>query len=309
MNVRFLGRYLWFGILFLLLFACSGGTDETPTASLPEVTTSPTLIADPTPSYTPEQPSPTPAPLAASVNGDGITLAEFQAELARYQAAVGRELVSDDEELVLNDLISITLLAQSADADGFQLEEGTLEDRMDRVISERGGREAFEKWMSANHYDQDSFQVSLARAIRAVWMRDKITAGVPEAVEQVHVRQILVLDVQEANEILQRLQAGADFTTLAAEYNPTTGGDLGWFPRGYALVPSVEEVAFTLDEGQYSEVFESDIGYHIILVLERDPERVLTPDARLVLQEIALHEWMASKWEQSDIQILTSSGE
>ncbi len=43
-----------------------------------------------------------------------------------------------------------------------------------------------------------------------------------------------------------QLQAGADFATLAYRYDPLTGGDLGWFPRGVLTQPAVEEAAFSL---------------------------------------------------------------
>jgi hypothetical protein len=66
----------------------------------------------PTPTNVP--PSATPQPLAARVNGEEITLEQYQAELARYQVEVGTELATEDQQKVLDDLIDQILLAQGA---------------------------------------------------------------------------------------------------------------------------------------------------------------------------------------------------
>ncbi len=79
-----------------------------------------------------------------------------------------------------------------------------------------------------------------------------------------------------AEELQQRILAGEDFATLAAEYSDdgsgAEGGDLGWFGRG-AMVPPFEEAAFSLAVGEVSAPIKSDFGYHIIEVLEKDENR------------------------------------
>jgi parvulin-like peptidyl-prolyl isomerase len=228
---------------------------------------------------------------------------EYQDELVRFQTAVGRELTSEDEERVLDDLISQLLLAQAAAENGYKMTETVVQDRLDQLIDGMGGKAVFDDWLVSNNYVEDSFRGALARSISAAWMRDQIAASVPEAMDQVHAQQILVFDAQEANLILGRIQSGADFSALAFEYDPTARGDLGWFPRGYLLEPRVEEAAFELQPGQHSEVIETQTGYHIVFIIERDPARALDPDARLALQITALQEWLESRKAESDIQI------
>lgn len=159
-------------------------------------------------------------------------------------------------------------------------------------------------WLQTNHYDETGFRQTLRRQLAAAWMRDKIVSGVPTTAAQVHARQILVSDRATADSIYQQLQAGTDFATLANQYDALTGGDLGWFPRGYLYVQAVEDAAFGLSAGQYSTVIESDYGFHIIQVIERNESQPLSADALHVLQEKAVQDWIDAHWASSTIEVL-----
>ena len=78
---------------------------------------------------------------------------------------------------------------------------------------------------------------------------------------------------------------------------------MGWFPRGYLDQPALEEAAFALQPGQYSQVIETEIGYHILYLVERDTSHIIQPDARIALQRSALQEWINERRNQSEIQI------
>jgi parvulin-like peptidyl-prolyl isomerase len=74
----------------------------------------------------------------------------------------------------------------------------------------------------------------------------------------------------EAEALLERVQAGEDFATLATEASDDVGtaplgGDLGWFRRGQ-MVPEFEAAAFGIPVGAVSRVVETDFGFHIIKV-------------------------------------------
>jgi peptidyl-prolyl cis-trans isomerase C len=127
---------------------------------------------------------------------------------------------------------------------------------------------------------------------------------VPRTAEQVHARQILLYNPAQANEVLGLLKAGNDFGNLAVEYDPVTRGDLGWFPRGYLLDPKLEEVAFGLEPGAFSEIVETVAGYHILQVLEREAQRPLSPEAWLAQQTQAVQSFLDEQRDQGEIQIL-----
>lgn len=282
----------------LTLVACRA---ESP---VPTVLPSTTIEVQPTSTPTPFQPSPTPQPLAARVNGEAITLDDFQAELARYQNTVGTQLATEDEQRVITDIVDQLLLAQAASETGYTVDEEALQVRLDELVERLGSQQALDDWMARNGYTEQSFRRDLARSVAAAWMRDQIAAEVPHTAEQVHARQILLYNSEDAAGVLAQLSAGADFATLAAEYDPLAKGDIGWFPRGYLLDQKLEEAAFTLQPGEQSAVIETGTGYHILQVIEREADRPLDYSARLALQTQALGEWLAERRAQSDIEIL-----
>jgi peptidyl-prolyl cis-trans isomerase C len=278
--------------LFALALAACGldlGPAPAPTSTL-------TLVQTPTE---------TPVPLAASVNGEGITAAEFEAELTRYQqaqAGLGNTVSPETAtQAVLNDMIDTLLLEQGAAASGFVVDDAILQSRNDALAAQVGGLDALATWESVHGYTDADFRSALHHQIATAWMRDQITASVSTAAEQVHVKQILLYNAGEAQQALGFLQAGWNFDDLAAQYDPVTKGELGWFPRGYLPAPAIEEAAFALQPGQYSAIIQDETGYHILYVVERDPAHLLSPDALLTLQERAVQSWLTQRRNESTI--------
>jgi len=83
----------------------------------------------------------------------------------------------------------------------------------------------------------------------------------------------------KAEAILAELQNGADFATLAQEksddlVSAELGGDLDWIDRDM-MEPEFEEAAFALaNVGDFSDVVQTEFGYHIIKLTDYEPEQV-----------------------------------
>jgi len=119
----------------------------------------------------------------------------------------------------------------------------------------------------------------------------------------VRARQIFALTPAGAQRAFTSLASGTDFSKLAWEYSPESGGELGWFPRGYLLYPEVEAAAFSLEVGSRSEIIQTEIGYHIIEVQAHEPAHPLTTDACIALQTQALQSWLSEAVTNSQIVI------
>jgi hypothetical protein len=84
--------------------------------------------------------------MALTVNGEGITLVEFNANVADYinaQAALGAPVDSATAtSAVIDDLVAQMLLAQAARAEGFSLDNAALQarSRFAGTATRRSGR-------------------------------------------------------------------------------------------------------------------------------------------------------------------------
>lgn len=299
--LRRLGYVLLIVLGLFSLNGCWGSLNQESATPVKSSLPSATLTPIPSPTVTPE-------PLALQVNGLGITLREFEAERQRLRSAaeaLGQTLdASTERERLVNEFIDQLLLAQAAYASGYQDDEAVLEAKISALKTTLGGDVAWQQWLTAHNYTEVDYRQALARALAAAWQRDRIIEAVPQTVEQVHVRQILTRDQVTAEAYYRQLQAGADFDALAFQIDPVTGGDLGWFPRGYMTRSELEAAVFALEPGQYTPVIQTDLGFHILKLIARDPQRPLSVDARRFLQHQALQQWLDEQRRQADIKVL-----
>ena len=102
-----------------------------------------------------------------------------------------------------------------------------------------------------------------------------------KTLEQIHASHILIRDKsdigrEKLDAVIEALDSGRDFEELAREFSEDTsseqGGDLGWLPRGQS-VAKFEKVAFSLELDEISDPFETQFGWHIVRLHERQDAR------------------------------------
>jgi len=113
-------------------------------------------------------------------------------------------------------------------------------------------------------------------------------------------RHILVQTKDEAEAILEKLRAGERFENLAQEFSndrvsAMRGGEIGPFRRN-ELVPEFENVVFSMQAGEISEVVETPFGFHIITKVSSNelppiPFEAASPEIRRVLERAKFEKW------------------
>jgi len=90
--------------------------------------------------------------------------------------------------------------------------------------------------------------------------------------KEIRARHILLPGEDQAKNILEQLQKGDDFATLARLHSVApeaqNGGDMGYVVRGQ-LPENLEKPLFDLEQGAVSRVVKTPYGFHIFQVIEK----------------------------------------
>jgi len=199
-----------------------------------------------------------------------LQLPDLQADLLRVPDANRAAFLGNRDAIKSNasNLLLRRVLAAEAQRDGLDKDpvvQAAIALARDRVLSDA-------RLARIDQANQPSLQDLEAFARTAYTAEAKRF----EAPEQVRVRHILIKTETpeakaKAQELLEKLKAGADFETLAKAESQdpgsaTKGGDLGFFVRG-RMVPGFEDEA----PGELSGLVESPFGWHILRFEGRKP--------------------------------------
>lgn len=132
------------------------------------------------------------------------------------------------------------------------------------------------KTMKAGQVTQPIRGVSGFQLLKLVETRDAGQATAQQVTEY-HAQNLMVriggsVTAEQAKAKIDALRAqlvaGADFTTIAKKESEDTstsekGGDMGWFPAN-AWGSAVEAQIQQLKDGELSQPFQSDVGWHVL---------------------------------------------
>ena len=250
--------------------------------------------------------------LVAKVNGDGIGKKEFEMEvernLTRYRGQA-HELPPGIEdrikESVLRRMIDDKVIAQKAKSLGVSVTTDELNAKMDEHKKRFRTDEAFKAYLERSNNTEANIRADLERNL----LRDRVVEKLSGAVdvsadevkqyytenldrfkdkEQIRAARIM-LRIEDnmaepakkalrkhAVELRAKLAKGGKFDEVAKKESKgpeaANGGDLGWFTRG-RFAPEFDEAAFKLGVNQMSGVIDTKLGYEIVKVFEKKPER------------------------------------
>src|SRR3990167_2079898 len=199
-----------------------------------------------------------PTQVVAEVNGQAITLEQFN---QRYNWYVERFKFKMPKKEFLKNLIDLEVSSQEAMKQGVSNEEKMKYDYKVLLSQHLLEKEVYGQFDKIKISDRDlkkSFKES--PEIRASHILFKLEANA-DAKKEEEIKK-------KAQEILDKIKKGEDFTELAKKYSEgpsaKNGGDLDFFTRD-SMVPEFSEVAFKLKKvGDVSDLVRTKYGFHII---------------------------------------------
>ncbi len=93
--------------------------------------------------------------------------------------------------------------------------------------------------------------------------------------DEYHAMHLVVSTEEQAKDALKRVKAGEDFGKVAAEVSKDPGaknGDLGWRVKDEWL-PEFAEQVVKLSPGQVSDPVKTQVGWHVIKLVEKRPRK------------------------------------
>jgi len=243
----------------------------------------------------------------AAVVGNNIVLkSDVEQQILQYQTQ-GLEVDSAIRKQVFEDLLFQKLMLHKAELDSIEVTENEvineIDSRLNNFITQLGGEEQLEQYFDKKIYEvKEEMYEPIEHSLIIQRVRYEITSStdvtpeevkvhfvtfdvdsLPEINETVEVAQILKLPppseaaIKETNNKLgklkERVLKGENFATLAILYSEDpgssrNGGLYTGIKRGM-FVKEFEAVMFSLENGEISEVFETEYGYHIVQMEER----------------------------------------
>ena len=252
---------------------------------------------------------------AARVNGAEISNETLERSFEEYLRERGENIgairnpdrVKEMKRETLDLLIDQELAWQGAEKAGVLATPEEVDQALAEMQGQFHSREAFLTRLATEGYTEAGYREHIRRLESARKYLDRVADAVqaddakmhafyvdnPDKFrmpEQVRARHILLRVAPDADDatvgaarqrletLRARLDAGADFATLAQEYSEddtaAQGGDLGFFSRGQMFAP-FEAAAFALEPGQVSQVVRSPFGLHLIRVEEHRPAQTV----------------------------------
>jgi len=210
--------------------------------------------------------------------------------------------------LLLNEIGQEELMRQGAPEKGVDLSEEAIDAEIRRRenvpdnADQKTFAAAYRKAVRESGLSTEGYRDVIAAGMAETAIQSKFQEEAPKTADQVRFRAIVLTTEDDAKAALERLRNGEDFATVAGEVSQDAasrekGGEVDWTPRGL-VDPALDQVLFSLEVGQTSDIITGQTALFIVQVLERQDQRETTDSQRSILANRALREWLSQLQER-----------
>lgn len=178
-------------------------------------------------------------------------------------------------DIITNQIVQDELIRQGANSLGIEVTDKEI----DKEIEE-------------NELPKDRIYCDIvAVGLLGEKLQEYFDSELPDTMEQAHVQVMLVESQEMADAVMAKIEGSGNFTALVDEFscNPQIEGDLGWLPRELMPNSLIGEVAFSLEPGETSKIYDEsatkNVGYWLIEVTDTGEEKGIKARAMLLGSE------------------------
>jgi peptidyl-prolyl cis-trans isomerase C len=220
--------------------------------------------------------------LARGPNGLQVTSSDILSEVNKMNPVMRQNFFKGTENVqqIANNLLVRRILAAEAQKEQLDKDlvvKAGIAVSKDRVLSDA----RLNQMDVANEPDEKAVETYARNKYQANFEKFQVPA-------QTRASHILIekkdeKTIKEVQELLAKIKAGAKFEDMAKEFSKdpgsaARGGDLGFFGEGRMVKPFEDAVKALAKPGDISDVIESQFGFHIIRLEERQPKTTKTFD-------------------------------
>ncbi len=226
---------------------------------------------------------------------------------------------------IMDQMLAQKLLIAQAELDSIVVDDGEVEGELDKrirhFIGMIGSQEKLEEFYEKSVIEiKEEFRPDVRNQLIAQKMQGEITSGIsvtpaevkdffqripedslPRYNAEVEVGQVVIypkpseeskrMALAEIRNLRTEIVNGADFKLKAILYSDdpgsaSKGGELPEFSKDDPFAPEFINVSFRLQDGEISQPFETDFGYHIVQMIKRSGDRVLVRHI-LIIPEVS----------------------
>ncbi len=247
-----------------------------------------------------------PDAVVATVNGTDITREQVDKKIGemaqQYQGQVPPGMEGQLAQQALGNIVDQQLLLAAATAEGVEAPDEEVQGQYDQFAARAPTPEEFQNALTSMGFNEETFRTEIAKNLTIeTLLTDKLATAkvvteedveayyrdnqdqflMPEQVQASHI--LITTEAEDTPEIKEakrqelegyktEIDNGADFAALATEHSDcpskARGGDLGPFTRDRMVKP-FSDAAYAMEVGQVSDVVETQFGYHLIKVTDK----------------------------------------
>ena len=220
-------------------------------------------------------------PILAEIGTEKFKMSDLERVINYYDEEKRKSLEQNPQYkvIILRRIVQTMVLSQNAREKGFD-QRADIKEQLNLLSNDFIANQYIEKEVVGKIEVSD-------KDVEVYYKLHKEEFGTPEMVRVRHILFSVPKTASDdekkktrakAGEVLKQIREGASFEKLAAEMSDDTGskykgGDLGFFQRG-RMVPEFENAAFSLKNGELSDVIETSFGYHILKLEEKKEPKI-----------------------------------